>query len=238
MTIRHDERIVSDLPDHFFESVQCVKDRLDRLSIEYRVIGSIGLAAHGILEPRTHPDATDPIYQVPDLDVILPRSELKGAREVRRYMRGQAHPLAVGLAVSTTIVDYRPDEKVSYLQWGCKSVGLNTKAFEGESQLFGGLELITVNKETLRHIYKSLPPRVKDEPALERMDELLGPDVEAHNDDLLDPFHQYAELVASSKPIKHYLAGGAIWAINKLPQALQGGARKFALTGASVLGMR
>lgn len=197
MTISR-EQFHNDLGDMVWE--------LERRSLDYRAIGSVAMALHGIapvdLAAR---DAVDEIDKRPDLDIILPRAELVGAREVRELFARRESPMKLGLAIPSMQVDLHPDAVDSRLTWGRHSLDIPTDVFTATDGRVGDVMVRSIPPETLRHFYSSMSPKgaggEKYRQKLDKFDAALGADVPHEPDDSLGVFHEYANLMQQHDPI-------------------------------------
>lgn len=197
MTISR-ERFHNDLGD--------IVEQLDRRSLDYRAIGSVAMESLGIapvnLDVR---DAIDEIDRRPDLDIILPRAELAGAREVRELFTRRESPMKLGLAIPSMQVDLRPAVDDSRLTWGRHSLDIPTDIFAATDGRVGDVTVRSIPPETLRHFYSSMSPKgtvgEKYRQKLGKFDAALGADAPHGPDDSLGVFHEYTELMQQHDPI-------------------------------------
>lgn len=192
----------------FYDRIGEITEEFDRRSLNYRAIGSTAAAALDMVPIDFSPrDAVEPIDRRPDLDVLVPRDQLAGARAVRE-MFGPAskYPVKVGLAVPSMQVDIRQDSDESFLTLGRKRVAIRTELFDAQTGKLDDTPIRTVNPETLRHIYTSVSPqrgelgayyRRKSEP----INAVLGPDPVHEAGDPYLAFHEYAKLQQVYTPL-------------------------------------
>ena len=193
--------------EQFQNQLGAMVEALDKRSLNYRAIGSVAAEANGIMKIDFTPrPAVDQIDQNPDLDIIIPRNELDGAREVRAvFEKDTTYPLKLGLAVPSMQVDLHPGEDESRLTWGRRSVPVDSRVFDATYGNIGDVPLRSVSAETLRHFYSSLSPQgaggEKYQAKLAAFDDALGPDVGHESGDSYEAFHVYAELMKVHTPV-------------------------------------
>ena len=193
--------------EQFVNQLGSMVEALDARSLDYRAIGSVAAESLGIYPIDFTPrKAVDTIDRNPDLDVIVPRSELRGAREVREVFHDNSgYPLKLGLAIPSMQVDLRPADDTSRLTWGRYSIPVDTRIFDAETGTVDDVSLKTVSPETLRHFYSSMSPQgnvgKKYASKLASFDQVLGADESHTPGDMYEAFHVYAELMKQHTPI-------------------------------------
>lgn len=236
-----------DCREQFVNQLGIMIEELERRSLDYRAIGSVAAEATGIFSIDFTPRlAIDEIDRNPDFDIIIPRSELAGAREVReRFQSDNTYPLKLGLAVPSMYVDLRPNDVESLLTWGRHSAPVDSKVFEARDGKVGDVALKTVSPETLRHFYSCLPTQRTGDSKYESykaklaiFDHVLGVDTEHTSDELYEAFHLYNELTKIHTPISYRTMKlfGQVTARMTLEQ--RDSLRKIALRLAGVAGWR
>ena len=190
----------------FQDSLHSLVNELERHSIDYRAIGSVAAEAHGIFPIDFSPrKAVDQIDMNPDLDVIVPRSDLPGAREVRSLFEHRTYPIKLGLAIPSMQVDLNPSETTSRLTWGNQALPIPSSVFVGEQHQVQDVVVTTVPAETLRHFYSEMSPRgesgIKYLSKLAFFNVALGTDAEHTKEDPYKVFHDYAELMQKHMPL-------------------------------------
>ena len=226
--------------DSFLEVLNDLKENTSRMGFEHRVIGSIGLEVYNIFRPNYYRQARYDINSVPDIDILVPRADLKAARELRSEMQNSKFPVKLGLAIPTLQVNMLPGESLSALTLGKQRVKVDSKIFKATNRQLSGVDVTTVPVETLRHIYSHLPSPLNDKYSqkLALFDDSIGADRLHHPDDPLDAFHKYSDLASQYTPV--YQRAGAVFDFfeKKLPPAVGERAHRAALVGASALRWR
>lgn len=222
----------------FLDRLATVDQEMERHSIPYRVIGSVGMAAHGIMPLKFERDSPDPLEQVPDIDLVVPRQDLKGARAIRENILRSSFPVKVGLAIPTLQIDMRPSENYAYLTNGHLSIPINEHVFDAQRRVYEGVAFDTVSVDALRHIYGQMtPPRDKDIGKRQAFDDKLGADLHMPSDPYVS-FHEYQKLMKQRKSLERHVVDTASYAIGKLPSRQAARAHRLGLRAASFLNWR
>jgi|GEM_PF-5423358 len=199
--------------EQFLSTLASMVDELERRSIDYRAIGSVAAEASGIFEIDFAPrNAVDQIDKGPDFDVIVPRSDLLGAREVRAlFQKHEAYPLKLGLAIPSMQVDLRPGERMSRLTLGRHAMPVESRVFDAQEGAIAEVSLRTVPAETLRHFYSCMSPADgrgdRTQTRLAIFDDAIGEDASHDIDDPYASFHAYAELAHRHTPLSRRTMG-------------------------------
>lgn len=222
----------------FLDQLGNVGNEMNRHSVPYRVIGSIAVAGYGLAEPSFARESVEPTERIPDIDLVVPRIDLKAAREVRERILGTSFPVKIGLAIPSLQIDMRPEAEWSYLTHGRHSVAVDQRLFDSEHRTYDGVPFDTVPVDTLRHIYDQMTPyRDKDVDKRQVFNDVFGG--HAHNPD--DPylaFHEYETLMAQKISLRRKAVDAATSGIDQLPPRQAALARQIGLRAASFLRWR
>lgn len=192
----------------FFDQLNQINDELNRKSIDYRAVGSVAGEALGLfpIDFASRP-AINFVDKIPDFDIIVPRHDLEGAREVREKFMKSHLPVKLGLAVPSLYIDLKPDEEESNLTWGKYSLPVQTNVFDAQNKMLDGIQFQTVPAETLRHFYTHISPQgeagIKYAPKIAMLESTLGPDNSHSRNDPYSVFHDYAEVRKIHTPLSH-----------------------------------
>lgn len=191
---------VSPAQQSFFETLQDVQGRLDSAGVEYRVLGSIGTAA--LLQGTAfdgaiplnfdRPGAYTPDQKVPDIDLLLPRGDIKFGQELRERYLGQILPVKMGVAMGIMIYDFRPDQPTSYLRYGKVEHAFDSAVFEPKIAKLGDVDVKTLSADALLHTFVTSGSllRKKDVPAARAL-AALATEKGAEHDAKFGPFHDF-----------------------------------------------
>lgn len=229
--------------DAFLDTLAEVQDEFDQKGIDYRIIGS--LASHAYLDAN-HNDipplnfnrkgAATPDQQVPDIDLIVPRADLAGAREVRTKALTKVQPVKLGLANPTTEIDFRPDEDTSFLTHKDVILPVDSDLFSAEEAKLEQVPIQTVPINTLVHTFGTFGGRVrqKDVPIIKALIR--------EGDSPVDPrtkvFHDFQLQRRKRSPGEHRRSLVIEAVTNKAPARLRNEFYRAALVAADILKMR
>ena len=194
------------IQERFHDTLHALVGELEKRSLDYRAIGSVAAEATGVMPINFTPrQAVDEVDKNPDLDILLPRNELAGAREVREMFLRSSYPLKLGLAIPSMQVDLRPDDETSRLTWGRNAMPIESRVFDAQWVGLGDVPLMSVSAETLRHFYSCMSPGgingAKYVAKLSAFDEALGLDAPHSSEDPYRVFHEYHQLMESYIPM-------------------------------------
>lgn len=230
--------------DAFFETLIQVQGEFDRKGIDYRIIGS--LASHAYLGPNeenvasldyNRKGAATPDQKVPDIDLIVPRSDLKGAREMRSRALKTLQPVKLGLANPTTDIDFRPNEPESFLTHKDIALPVDSDLFRIEEGIsLEDVPIQTVPINTLIHTFGTFGGIVR------RKDISIIEALKRKSDEPLDPrmsvFRDFQDQRRVVSPVEHHRLL-AIQAFNeRAPRRVRNELYRVALVGADMLGKR
>jgi hypothetical protein len=180
----------------YFEAVDYTQQQLDRANIDFRIIGS--LASHALItaaggEPKPlrfqRPYAIEAVQALPDIDMIVPRSDLLRAREIREDLASSEVPVSLGLAASSSEIDFRPDQESSYLIHNSLSIPVDNRVLNSNEVLLNGVHIRTFPIDTQLHTYGTFGGvvRPKDLPTIRQLASTGN-----HKDhDDMQPFHDF-----------------------------------------------
>jgi hypothetical protein len=143
-----------DIRAQFLVAVQDLHDWLDSQQIPFAVFGSVGVAAHldqGASLDLRRAHAYDPTQQIPDIDLLVPRSALDRVQARAEQLRTEAFPIKLDTVASQVYVDLRPDESYSYLTHRKINFPVRSRLFAPQpANLLGG-QIQTLDPYTLLH---------------------------------------------------------------------------------------
>ncbi len=100
----------------FLDVYSTLNNDFEALGIRHTVLGSLGHTAYIGYELDYDRPSRDLASQIPDIDLLVPRDELRGAREYREKLAKRGvFPVKLGLSLPSYIIDWRPDEDISSL---------------------------------------------------------------------------------------------------------------------------
>jgi hypothetical protein len=139
---------------HFLAAVQQLQDWLERQHIPFAVFGSVGVAAHldqgaSLDFHRAH--AYDPTQQIPDIDLLVPRSALDRVQARAGQLRNETFPIKVDTVGSQVYIDLRLDEPYSYLTHRKINFPVRSTLFAPQSANLLGGQIQTLDPYTLLH---------------------------------------------------------------------------------------
>lgn len=227
----------------FHDTLANIQDEFNAKGIDYRIIGS--LASHALLDsgqndiPPLNYDrkgAATPDQRVPDIDLIVPRTDLVGAREIRANALKGIQPVKLGLANPTTEIDFRPDEDQSYLTHKDISLPVESELFRAEEATLEGTPIKTVPIDTLVHTFGTFGGRVrqKDIPVIKA----LIRQNDAPSDPRTDVFHEFQSQRRKTSPGEHRRSLAIEAVTSRVPDRLRNEFYRVALIAADVLKMR
>lgn len=155
--------------EYFFDQLEHAQNSLASEGIDYRIVGSVAAAAH--VQSTLVFDRPDnrQAYSIPDIDMIVPRNQLDVARCIRDELYCKGEGVRLGLAFPSQTIDWRPNEKHSYLTFtkDIRQPILST-LFDRVDGNISGVPVVTVSPATLLHTYvvNGGTLRSKDLPAI------------------------------------------------------------------------
>lgn len=230
--------------DAFLTTLADVQAEFQQKGIEYRIIGS--LASHAYLDPI--PGAIAPLnynragaatadQRVPDIDLIVPRADLAGAREIRAHTLHADQPVKLGLANPTTDIDFRPDEEVSYLTHKHIALPVDNELLRAETDLsLEGTPIQTIPLETLIHTYGTFGGHIrqKDMPTLKALikqaDTPFAPGMKV--------FHDFQKERRKTSPNEYMALLAAEAFESHVPRIVRNEMFRVALVAATLMGKR
>lgn len=137
--------------------------------IDYRILGSVGVAAT-LDETAVGPYTLDtsrktdiPVKRYPDLDILVPRSQLaKTIRVQGRLIDDPEAPVHLGIANNFETFDFRPGEETSYLRYKNVKVPVKTEIFDPVDAEYHGVKVVTVDPRTLLHTFVTIGGGLRD----------------------------------------------------------------------------
>jgi hypothetical protein len=229
----------------FLNTLTEVQDEFEKKGIDYRIIGS--LASHAYLGLELDDDVTPLDYdrkgaatadqQVPDIDMIVPRVDLSGAREIRANTLTSAQPVKLGLANPTTEIDYRPDGDQSFLTHKNIHLPVASELFRAEEGIsLEGVPIKTIPLDTLIHTFGTFGGKVrqKDLPIIKA----LMRKSDQSSDPRTDVFHDFQSLRRELSPREYKFSLAVETFNNKAPRRLKNELYRVALVAADILGKR
>jgi hypothetical protein len=127
---------------HFLAAVQELQGWLGKQQIPFAIFGSVGVAAyldHGASLDLHRASAYDATQQIPDIDLLVPRSSLDRVQARAGQLRKGTFPVRVDTVGSQVYVDLRPDEPYSYLTHRKINFPVRSTLFAPQpADLFGG----------------------------------------------------------------------------------------------------
>jgi hypothetical protein len=235
------------LKQDFSDRLGELQQDLDNLGVDFRIVGSLGTAAY--LDPEgesinfDRPCAITADQKLPDVDIVVPRHQIETTRSYREQLinRQGSAAIKIGLAASSSTVDFRPGEETSYLT--CKSVRVpfSTELFEPRNLRLMDGKVRTVDANTLFHTYQTFGGmlRPKDVPRALGLARLVrdNPD-DYHTEPELAAFHSFI----SERRIHHPVSSGLERTMNgiltRLHPAVKNSMIACALPLAGLLGKR
>ena len=139
---------------HFRAAVQQLQRWLRGEQIPFAIFGSVGVAAyidHGASLDLHRANAYDPTQQVPDIDLLVPRSALDRVQARAGQLRNEAFPVKVDTVGSQVYIDLRPDEPYSYLTHRKINFPVRSTLFAPQSADLFGEQIQTLDPYTLLH---------------------------------------------------------------------------------------
>ncbi|MDQ3064897.1 MAG: hypothetical protein M3Q36_01350 [bacterium] len=182
--------IIDDRIALFSEQYAQTREFFDKRGVPFYSIGSVAASAYLDAALDLHRLSPDPAMQVPDFDLVVPRSDLPLAREYREKLAHSSFPVRVGLAIPSQAVDWQPDRDVSLLTSGSKVVPVQSDVLTpvNESSRYGMVR--TVDPQVLLEHYGIVMGRIrqKDKPVMQGLREIVearGSDIDTES---LEPF--------------------------------------------------
>ncbi|MDB5183669.1 MAG: hypothetical protein JWO07_350 [Candidatus Saccharibacteria bacterium] len=228
----------------YFKAVEQTQQKMDQAGIDFRIIGSLATnaliaATGGDSEPmKFHRSyAVDPEQALPDIDVIVPRADLKRARAIREEMARAEVPVGIGLAASSSEIDFRPDEEQSYLTHGGEMIPVSNSILEAQEVPFHGADVRTLPIDTQLHTYGTFggTVRVKDMPAIRQLIALRGKHA---SDKDFKPFHEFMRIRRTDEKPTQRAIRMANYVIDKSPTLVGNTIRSVGKKVASRKGLR
>lgn len=229
----------------FLSTLDEVQGELTQKGIDYRIIGS--LASHAHLFPDTpttvkpldynRKGAVTPDQRVPDIDLIVPRSDLPEARRIREHFLETPFPVKLGLANPTTDIDYRPDEDESFLTHKSVTIPVDNDLLRPEDGVsLEGVPIKTVPLDTLIHTYGTFggTVREKDLPIIKALMRKSN----APSDPRINAFHTFQKERRKVSPIEHRFSLATEAFSSKAPRWLRNELMRAALIAADLTGRR
>ncbi len=147
--------------------------------IEYRIIGSLATSSY-LNDPALarfgRPGARLVHQQVPDVDLLIPHADLPRVEPYRRAL-ATAEGFSINLEIhpSAVHIDFRPDEKLSYLTHRNLRMPVPTSLFRPVERSFFGHTIVTLELNTLYHTFVTNGGvmRDKDWPVAHRLAKLI-----------------------------------------------------------------
>jgi hypothetical protein len=138
----------------FLAAVQQLQGWLGSQQIPFAIFGSVGVAAYldqGASLDFHRANAYDPTQQIPDIDLLVPRSALDRVQARAGQLRNEAFPVKVDTVGSQVYIDLRPDEPYSYLTHRKINFPVRSTLFAPQpAELLGG-QIQTLDPYTLLH---------------------------------------------------------------------------------------
>jgi len=240
--LSHDAPYQTDLREPFLDTLNEVQSEFRRRGIECRVIGSLATSAY--IEPpvacsldfnRSGAHTVD--QRVPDIDLVVPRHSLPEARDYRDTLARSSFPVKVGLALPTSVIDFRPEESTSYLTHGRRvEVPVSSDVFKPVQRVLLGVPITTVSARTLYHSYHLLgPARRRDRSKLERLASIME---DEPTDDADVAFQRFTNARRDNPSPVRSAVRAAEALVDLLPPVGRQKIRHYALPIASALGLR
>jgi hypothetical protein len=139
---------------HFLAAVRQLQDWLGGQQIPFAIFGSVGVAAYidrGSSLDFHRASAYDATQQIPDIDLLVPRSALDRVQARAAQLRDETFPVRVDTVGSQVYIDLRPDEPYSYLTHRKINFPVRSTLFAPQSADLLGTQIQTLDPYTLLH---------------------------------------------------------------------------------------
>lgn len=245
MTVRHDNDASSEYQKAaFLDQLADVQDTFHEKGIDYRIVGSLAshafLGANGVegVPPLdfNRKGAATPDQRVPDIDLIVPRDDLPGAREIRKKLLESSFPIKLGLANPTTEIDFLPEEEASFLTHKDIALPVSSELFRSETVPLHGVDLQTIPLDTLVHTFGTFGGKIreKDMPIISAL--IRANPNPPHPETAV--FHQYQKERRKKSPGRYRFDRVVEGFNKKAPRRLRNEMYRCALKAADILGKR
>jgi hypothetical protein len=113
------------------------------------------------------PGARNPTECLPDIDVLVPRSDIGAVRSYASAVRRSELPVSIDTFWAECWIDFHPEAECSYLTHGAVRLAVPTELFTPRATSFLGQDVTVLDPRTLLHIYGTVGVvRRKDEPRI------------------------------------------------------------------------
>lgn len=207
-----DERLRQD----FLAAVSRMDRWMDSQGIAYRVIGSLAVSAYvdgGRSLDFDRGGAADPTQRIPDVDLLVPRDKLTPVKEYAAAARNAELPIKIDTVAAEVYIDFRPDNKTTYLTHRELMFPVPTKLFQARDAELLGQQLATIDPRTLLHTFGTIGGvvRQKDISKMVRLAEAIGDGraVSAHSEQDCEVFDRF--MVARKRQSPIFIAAKTSW---------------------------
>ncbi len=233
---------------YFLDTLGSMQEELIHNGVDYRIIGSV--AAHAWLDDTEVSPAITPLnfnrhgahtpdQAVPDIDLLLPRSDITFGQELRKKYQAGSHAVKLGLAVGVQTIDFCPNQSASRLTHGDIVQEFDSSTFAPHVATLKGVDVKTLSPDALLHTYVTAGGllRKRDIPAVRGLSRLSYADTVQHTKEF-GMFHDFIARRASEHPSVKAVGRTVEVAKNILPPRLYNFGYNQALKVASKLNLR